>query len=255
MRKLLTGLFALLLLLALPGVAAAADRDRDRLPDKWERKHHLSTKQNSSGGDPDRDRVDNRNEFRERTRPRDRDSDNDGRRDGAEDADRDKLRNAAEDATGNDPIDPDTDNDGVTDGREHAGVIVSFLEGELTLNLANGRELRGWVTDETRVKCISESAAEKEYGIKVKARGSIWDEEEVLEEDKPDEDVSEEEDPDEGEDSEEDVEKPDHEEDKGEHGNGHCSADWLDVGRRVRQARLSLTSDGSLVFEKIELVR
>jgi hypothetical protein len=249
-KKLVTGLFALLLLCALPGAATAKDRDRDGLPDRWERRHQLSTKHNSSGGDPDRDRVDNRNEYRERTSPRDRDSDNDRKSDGREDADRDKLRNSAEDATGNDPIDPDTDNDGVSDGREHAGVIRSFEEGLLTLDLSNGEPLRGLVTDETRVKCISEAAAEKEYGIRVKARGSNSNEDEPLPEDEmSDEEGSEDEEP-----EDEELDKPKPEEDSGEHGNGQCSADWLDPGRRVRQARLSLTADG-LVFEKIELVR
>jgi hypothetical protein len=251
MKKLLIGLTAVLALavLALPGVAAAKDRDRDGLPDRWERRHDLSTKHNSSGGDPDRDRVDNRNEYREGTSPRDRDSDNDRKRDGAEDADRDKLRNSAEDATGNDPVDPDTDDDGVVDGREHAGVIVSFEEGLLTLNLSNGDELRGWVTGETRVKCISEAAAEKQYGIKVKAHKSTWDEEPADEELPPDEDW-----PEDGELDDEELDKPKPEDDEGKYPEDKCSADWLDAGRRVRQARLSLTSDG-LVFEKIELVK
>jgi hypothetical protein len=252
MKRLLTGVAAMLALgaVALPGVAAAKDRDRDGLPDRWERRHDLSTMHNSSGRDPDRDRVDNRNEYREGTNPRDRDSDNDRKADGREDADRDKLRNAAEDATGNDPIDPDTDNDGVLDGREHAGVIRSFEEGLLTLDLSNGDVLRGLVTDETRVKCISEAAAEKEYGIRVKARGSNFDEDEPL----PEDEVSDEEWSEDGYPEDEEADKPKPGEHTGEHGNGNCSADWLDPGRRVRQARLSLTADG-LVFEKIELVK
>jgi hypothetical protein len=256
MKKVLIGLTAVLALaaLALPGVAAAKDRDRDGLPDRWERRHDLSTKHNSSGRDPDRDRVDNRNEYREGTSPRDRDSDNDRKRDGVEDADRDKLRNAAEDATGNDPVDPDTDDDGVLDGREHAGVIVSFEEGLLTLDLSNGDRLRGLVTGDTRVKCISEAAAEKEYGIKVKAHKSTWDEE-PPEEELPDEEWSEDDELDDEELDDEEFDKPKPEGgDEGQHNGNSCSADWLDAGRRVRQARLSLTPDG-LVFEKIELVK
>jgi hypothetical protein len=249
-KKLLTGLCALLILLAVPGAAAAKDRDRDGMSDRWEKRHHLSTKHNSAGGDPDRDKVDNRNEYRERTNPRRRDSDGDGRGDGREDADRDRLRNAAEDATGNDPVDPDTDDDGVSDGREHAGAIRSFEEGMLTVDLSNGDSLSGLVTDETRVKCISESAAEKEYGFKVKARGAVWDEE--LAEDEPaEDDPAEEEDPDEELDA--DLEEDEDALEDKPQGN-QCSADWLDPGRRVRQARLSLTADG-LVFEKIELVK
>jgi len=201
--------------------------------------------------------VDNRNELRERTDPRDRDSDNDRKGDGAEDADRDKLRNAAEDATGNDPMDPDTDDDGVKDGREHAGVIRSFdEEGLLTIDLSNGDVVRGWVTDETRVKCTSEAAAEKEYRSKTKAHGSTTDEEDELDEDMPDEDWGDEEDLDdedlgEDEDLDEDLDEL---EDEDKTKNGGCSANWLDPGRHVRQAYLSLTEDG-LVFDKIELLK
>jgi hypothetical protein len=258
MKKLLFGHIAMLAAgaLALPGAATAKDRDHDGLPDRWEKRHGLSTNHNSAGRDNDRDKVDNRNELRERTDPRDRDSDNDRKPDGAEDPDRDKLKNSAEDATGNDPVDPDTDNDGVKDGREHAGVIQSFEEGLLTVDLSNGDVLHGWVTGDTRVKCISEHAAEKEYAFKIKARGAIWDEA------YPDEELPVDE-PSEGEDVEEDVdedldEDADEPKDEGEYedkpqGN-QCSADWLDPGRRVRQARLALTPDG-LVFEKIELVK
>jgi hypothetical protein len=255
-KRRLIGLIALLALLALalPGAAVAKDRDRDGLPDRWERRHDLSTKHKSSGGDPDRDRVDNRNEYRERTDPRDRDSDDDRKGDGLEDADRDRLRNAAEDATGNDPVDADTDNDGIPDGREHAGVIRSFEEGLLTIDLSNGDSLRGWVTDETRVKCKSEAEAEKEYRFKLKVHDATWDEGE----DVPDEEWTEEEWSDEEwteeEGLDEDVDKPKPDEDEGKYEADHCSAAWLDPGRRGRQAKLSLTSDG-LVFEKIELLR
>jgi hypothetical protein len=248
MKRLLFGLIAMLAL-ALPGAAVAKDQDRDGLPDRWERRNGLSTKHNSAGRDNDRDRVDNRNEYREHTDPRDRDTDNDRKPDGAEDADRDKLRNAAEDATGNDPVDPDTDNDGILDGREHAGTISSFDDdGLLTIDLSNGDVLRGWVTDETRVKCTSEAQAEKEYRFTYKVRGSMndedWADEEMPEEDLGDEEYLDEE-----------LDEPkDEVDEEGEYQKRECSADWLDVGRRVRQAKLTLTADG-LVFDKIELVK
>jgi Glycosyl hydrolases family 39/Bacterial TSP3 repeat len=60
------------------------DRDHDRLPDRWERKHHLSTVKPSAKRDPDRDRLRNRRELRLRTHPRRADTDRDGLRDGAE---------------------------------------------------------------------------------------------------------------------------------------------------------------------------
>jgi hypothetical protein len=158
-------------MLALPGAAIARDRDHDGLPDRWERKHDLSTKKRSANGDPDRDRVDNGNEFRERTDPRDRDSDSDGRRDGREDADRDKLSNADEDATGNDPRNPDTDDDGTIDGREQAGVVAGFADGVLTIDLANGDSIAGSVTEETRITCSSEAQAERRHRGRGRKRG------------------------------------------------------------------------------------
>src|SRR4051812_5423817 len=161
-RMLLLALAAAVALLALPAVSQARDRDHDGLPDKWEKKFHLSIHKNSANADPDRDRVDNANEFRERTNPRRRDTNRNGRPDGREDRDRDHLNNAAEDVTGNDPVDRDTDNDGIEDGREQAGVVSSFntATGDLTIDLANGGSVTGKVTDATRVECETENEAE-----------------------------------------------------------------------------------------------
>jgi Bacterial TSP3 repeat len=64
--------------------AAPRDRDHDRLPDRWERSHHLSTAIPSAKRDPDSDRLTNRRELRIRTHPRHADSDRDRLRDGAE---------------------------------------------------------------------------------------------------------------------------------------------------------------------------
>jgi hypothetical protein len=66
------------------GAAAPPDRDHDRLPDRWERKHHLSTTTPSAKRDPDGDRLNNRIELRLRTHPRRADTDRDRLRDGAE---------------------------------------------------------------------------------------------------------------------------------------------------------------------------
>ena len=60
------------------------DRDQDRLPDRWERNHHLSTTTPSAERDPDRDRLSNLRELRLRTHPRRADTDHDRLRDGAE---------------------------------------------------------------------------------------------------------------------------------------------------------------------------
>jgi hypothetical protein len=164
--------FAALLVLALPATAVARDRDHDGLPDRWEKKHHLSVGHASASADPDRDHVDNWNEHREGTDPRDRDSDNDGRRDGREDRDHDGLSNSAENATGNDPRDRDTDNDGVRDGGEQAGTVSSYENGSLTIRLATGGFVTGQVSDETEIRCASVAESEHRHAkAAVRANG------------------------------------------------------------------------------------
>lgn len=190
--------------LTLPPTAMAkgGDRDGDRLPDRWERKHGLSPRANDAGRDHDRDglrnlteyqagtsprvrdsdrdgtpdgredrdgdRIRNANEGRQATRPARRDSDGDGVLDGDEDADGDGLPNRGEQVAGMDPIDPDSDDDGINDGAE-AGTVASFAGGFLTVRLANGDAATGEVTDETEVRC--DPAAEL-------ARWDEWDDDE-----------------------------------------------------------------------------
>jgi hypothetical protein len=113
-------------LLALPGVAAAHDRNHDGLPDRWEKAHHLSLKFNQAKRDQDRDGLNNRGEFRARTDP----------------------RNA------------DTDGDGVNDEQENAGRVTDFTNGVLTLTLADGSTLKGAVTADTEVKCEGAAGAD-----------------------------------------------------------------------------------------------
>src|SRR5258708_7805677 len=90
-------------LLALPGVAAAKDRNHDHISDRWEKRHHLSLKVNQANRDQDRDHLNNLGEFK----------------------------------AGDNPRNSDTDNDGVTDGEENAGTIASYdtQTGKLTITL------------------------------------------------------------------------------------------------------------------------
>jgi hypothetical protein len=108
-------------LLSLASAASAKGRDgnRDGLPDRWERSHHLSLKVKQAKRDQDRDGLNNRGEFRAKTNPRD----------------------------------DDTDEDGIEDGDENAGTIKSFEGGVLTITLAGGGELAATVDDETEIEC------------------------------------------------------------------------------------------------------
>lgn len=108
-------------MLALPGIAAAKDSNRDRIPDRWEKSHDLSLKVKQTGRDQDRDR----------------------------------LRNRAEFLSGNDPRDRDSDDDGVLDSNENAGTIESFdpATGRLVIKLFGGDTVSGLVTDQTRIRC------------------------------------------------------------------------------------------------------
>ena len=164
MKKIRLLLFGVVLaaLLAVPGAAMARsrDRDHDKLPDKWEKKFHLSTHKKNAKGDPDRDGLNNLGEFRAGTNPRDADTDNDGVNDANDDQDNDGVDNADEMAEHTNPRDADTDNDGVEDGQETIGTVASFTEdspgsgtGTLTITLTGGSTLSGRVDQSTEIEC------------------------------------------------------------------------------------------------------
>jgi hypothetical protein len=146
----------------VPGAAMAKsrDRDHDKLPDKWEKKFHLSTHKKSAKGNPDRDGLNNLGEFRSRTSPRDKDSDNDGIRDGVDDTDHDGIGNGEELREHTNPCDRDSDDDGIGDAEETIGTVASFTEdspgsgtGTLTINLNGGGTLTGRVDQTTEIEC------------------------------------------------------------------------------------------------------
>ena len=126
---LLTALAALLVA-ASPAAARGRDSDRDKMPDRWEKRHGLKVK----------------------------------KKDARRDRDRDGLINIAEYRAKMDPRDADSDDDGETDGEERPGTVDSYEDGVLTIRLFDGSTLSGKVTDETHLKCKPlESAETSEY--------------------------------------------------------------------------------------------
>jgi Bacterial TSP3 repeat len=125
----LVAMVAALVIGALPAAAAASstDPDKDGLPTAWEIKwsHTNPRKADSNGNgipdgkeDPDKDTLNNRQEYLAGMKPRRADSDGDGIRDDKEDTDKDGLKTKFEFTAGTKPKVKDTDRDGLRDDRE-----------------------------------------------------------------------------------------------------------------------------------------
>jgi hypothetical protein len=138
-RRLLTTLIMAATALALPATAAARDRNHDRIPDRWERAHHLSLRVNQAPRDQDRDGLNNLNEWKDHTDPRKPDSDGDGTADGLEDGDGDHVNNVLEQehGVGSDKPQGGDRQPGSPGGFDH---VVSYVDGSgvLTLGRADG---------------------------------------------------------------------------------------------------------------------
>ena len=107
------------LMLAGAAMAKTRDRNHDRIPDKWEKKYHLSLHKKQGRRDQDHDGLNNRAEFKAHLNPRD----------------------------------ADTDNDGVEDGSENTGTVDSFENGVLTIKLVTGKTLSATVDGNTEIEC------------------------------------------------------------------------------------------------------
>ena len=120
---------AALVVLGAVSMAAAGSRDgnRDRIPDKWEKRFGLSLQVKQTRRDQDHDGLNNLGEFRAGTSPRDRDSDDDGTR----------------------------------DGKENAGTVESFDGTTLVITLFGGGRIEGKVTTATRLKCENEDGDDR----------------------------------------------------------------------------------------------
>ena len=206
-----------LALAAIPAIGVAKDRNHDNIPDRWERSHHLSLKVNQARRDQDDDALRNRGEFR---------------------ADMD-------------PRDDDSDGDGVEDGDEGAGTITAFDKetGELTIDLFGGKQVSGFVTDDTEIECENDDAQEPDDSTGRAARLPGPGESGDGGGDTSGPGGGGEDNSGPGPNS-----GPGSFDEAGEHDcdDGRCSLEDIAVGRVVREAELDLTADG-LVFEEIEL--
>jgi hypothetical protein len=223
-----------LLMLALPAAASARDRNHDKIPDRWEKRHSLSLKVKQTHRDQDRDQLTNRKEF----------------------------------LSGTDPHDGDSDEDGTEDGDEGAGTISAFdpATGELTISLFGGGDVTGTVTDETEVSCDNgddngDEDSDGEGGDDDQGGSGDDDVDEdedavtrtsssLSDDDEGDDDQG---DDDQGDDSDDDDQGEDGD-DQGEDDDEHaCSADDLSVGGTVQEAELDLEG-GTAVWDEIELL-
>jgi hypothetical protein len=201
--------------------ASAADHNADRIPDRWERRHHLSLKVKQTRRDQDHDGLNNLGEFRAKTNPRDDDSDNDGVEDGDE---RSHGLNARDD---------DSDGDGVEDGDENAGKVLTFTDGRLTIELTNGNTVSGLVNGDTEIEC--------EHAESATARSSSED--------------GDENEADDGDSGPGDGEQGDNEGDENDEDDEvACSQTDLVRDAIVHEAELTGTGD-SAVFHEVELVK
>jgi len=208
-----------LALLAMPSLAAAKDHNHDRIPDKWEKRHHLSLKVNQAHLDQDRDH----------------------------------LRNRAEFLAGDNPRDDDSNDDGVMDGNENAGTIASFdaESGKLTIDLFGGETISGLVTEGTEIKCednggasaSSDSGQENEAGDDNGGEGEV---------EPGDDNGGKEQTGDDGGDNSGPGSENSGSDDSGDEGSGNCTTADLTPGAVVQEAELQI-ENGQATFEKVEL--
>lgn len=232
-------------LLVLPAGALAKrhDRDHDRMPDKWEKRHHLNVHANDARRDPDKDHLSNLSEFRHHTDPQNADTDDDGVKDD------DELRDDT------DPRRDDSDDDGVGDADEISGTVVLFENGVLTIQLPGdgAGTVAGTVNDATVVECddgddAQHTATASDDGSDDNSGTGSGDDDREGNDDREGDDNSgpgsTSSGPGSGDDQADDDGDDDH----------RCTSADLKSGARVHEAKLTKATDGSTVFTKIELV-
>ena len=130
---------ATLVAVSVPTTALAKDVNRDRIPDRWEKRYGLSLKVDQRKFDQDSDGLRNRAEWLGKTSPRDSDTDDDGTLDGQE----------VEDGIGpvhRPPLPYPTEDVGAISGWDPA-------TGKLEVTLATGGTVSGDVNHFTKIRC------------------------------------------------------------------------------------------------------
>jgi hypothetical protein len=219
----LAAALGVLALLALPGLAAARARDRnhDHIPDRWEKRFHLSLRVNQARRDQDHDGLNNRQEFLAET----------------------------------DPRDSDTNNNGIPDGEEGAGKIASFdaQSGELVIDLFGGGTVSGKVTEQTEIECHSGGSA---TASDTQGEGEAAENDEEDQQSSGSDDEQQESYADDS--GEQGAQAGDSEEQEPEDGGGSGNCTTADLAKAaeeegvVKEAELSL-ENGEATFEKVEL--
>ncbi len=211
-----------MLAIALPSGAAASDRNHDKIPDRWEKRHGLSLKVNQARRDQDADQLVNRTEWR----------------------------------AGLDPRDEDSDNDGIEDGDEGAGTVSSYDSetGLLTIDVFGDGQVTGLVTDATEIKCDDGDDQGDEDGDD---EGGSDDGDDDHGSPGPGGDDDEGDDNPVAKSDDDPVDDEGDDEDGDEDGDDgqQCSTADLLPGTVVQEAELEIESGVGLVFEEIELVK
>jgi hypothetical protein len=232
MKGLVTAAIALSMLIVPAGALAKRDRDHDRMPDKWEKRHHLNVHANDARKDADRDGLKNISEYRHHSDPQDADTDNDGI------DDNDEVRDNTN------PAKDDSDDDGIKDDDEIAGSIASFENNVLTIQLPGdgAGTVSGTVNGDTRIECDDDN----DDAAKPPTATSSHD---------GSDDEGDNSGPGSGGDDRRGDDDGENDDDQGDDDNERtCTTADLKLGARVHEAEFSTATDGSKVFKKIELV-
>jgi hypothetical protein len=220
-RSMLVMLLALAGMLLVAGSASAKDRNNDRIPDRWEKRHHLSLHHNQARRDQDKDGLKNRAEWRSGTNPRDDDS----------------------------------DGDNIEDGDENAGTILSFEGGVLKITVFGQSDpLVGLVDDSTEIECEHSMATTSDDGDDNSGDDNSGDDAgDDHGDDGPGDDEADDQGDDEGDDhGDDEADDQGDDEDDDHFDEQPCGTDQLTAGMKVKEAELRLAG-GKAVFEKLEL--